>query len=203
MTTYIKCAADTLTAPADRTIEIGTLHQKAVAYLLQYGLNKSLQDSVSGHAKVLADLFANANIGALGKDGMKLWAKALADADVTEQTALALGSDAFADMVIAFRQAKRLAAILAGRMEVGTTGARLSGIDKIMHDIAIEDIRKACVKARKTMPTGEALAGFVTKLLAKADARIRAEAMRRMALDADAVDLDDLAGDDDETKQTA
>lgn len=89
----------------------------------------------------------------------------------------------------------RQAAILAGTIGTRVGAARLSGIDKIMRDVAKERIKAACVAKGVAMPKGEALAALVDKYLAKYDDSVREEADRRMSTiksAGDDVDLDEL-----------
>lgn len=99
-----------------------------ITYLLTYGLNKSLQDSVAGLAKAVREDEAN---------------KGLTDEAMDKAIATAL-QDAMA---------KRFAKILTG--EVGSGGGRgpqLRGIDKVLFDVAEEWLTAAAAKAGKKLP---------------------------------------------------
>lgn len=88
---------------------------------------------------------------------------------------------------------KRFDAIHAGTVaqRVGGTGvAKLSPIDRMMKNIALEAIKAAVAKKGLAMPKGDKLAEFVAKYLAKNDASVRTEAQAR--LDAAANQADDL-----------
>jgi hypothetical protein len=141
---------------------------KGLLYLVQYGFKQSMQDSIAGYAKKLAE------------EGKPDDAGPYTEAEIAE--------------LVAERQADRFDDIVSG--EVGTRaggGPRLSGIEKIMRDMAKDAIKAAVVAKGVKMPTGDTLAKFIDQYIAKHDATLRPEAQRRLDLTKAGADTDLLA----------
>ena len=88
---------------------------------------------------------------------------------------------------------KRFSDILAGNVGVGGGGPKLPQIDRIMRDIAEEQIRAAVVAKGLAMPKGDNLKALVEKRLAVAGDAIRTAAQAR--IDAAKTAVDDLGID--------
>lgn len=205
----------TITVPfTSETLEWDNLHPKAQVYLAQYGLNKTLQDSVSGMVKAATEAFMN-RTGKTEAAFIKAQHKAVgivpADfppADDSDR-AVAEAAKAYADKCVSLNQTRRLASVLAGEMEPpGTIGPRLRGIDAVMHAVAEEALRKVFAsKAMKWPKEASEVRRLTTAYIAKYDATVRAEAQRRIDADLpqdDGLDdfLSDLLGDDNDTNDT-
>lgn len=152
----------------DFTITLSTLSPKALHYLANYGLNKSLQDSVAGLK------------GEMTK--------------ATNEDGTAKHNDAEIAVALNDAQTARLDAILRGT--IGSRGPgvpRASKLESIMHTVAVERLRIAAAKKDKKLPKAgsDEFKALVSKVLVAQDAEIRAEAERRMGQGSD-VDLGDL-----------
>lgn len=142
---------------------IGRVDPKGLAYLLTYGLGKSLQDAVSGQRK------------ALEADGK--------DEETIEKT-------------LQEKMADRFDKILRG--EVGSGGGRVKrkGLDAIMWDVAEEWLRaKAATKGKKLPDKAADRNPIVEAYIKAADAKIRAEAVKRLAQSAEADEADSVLAD--------
>lgn len=127
---------------------------KGLLYLVQYGFKQSMQDSIAGYEKKLAD--------EKNEDGTAKYTK-----------------DEITQAVID-RQSARFDDILAGEVGTRTGAPRLSGIEKIMRDVARETIKAAAVAKGMKVPTGETMTKFAEQYVAKHEAKVRAEAQRRL-----------------------
>ena len=135
----------------------------ALAYLANYGLNKSLQDAVAGRKGELRAALNGENDQGLDPDARKY-------------------SDEEVAVILHDEMKARFDAILSGT--VGTRGPgkpRASKLESVMSTVATERMKAAAAKAGKSLPKGEALVELRTKYIAKFEAEIRAEAERRMA----------------------
>ncbi len=79
-------------------------------------------------------------------------------------------------------QTKKLAAIMDGTLGVRVGGGvRMSGIDKVMREIAIKELRAIAAAKKATLPRkSEDLNPLIEARLAKHDARIRAAAQSEL-----------------------
>lgn len=142
----------------DHTAELADLSPASLAYLAQYGFAKSLQDSVAGLAKA---------VKADPEDYRK---------DVEDGTAM--DDEELAKAVTEAKMLERFQAIIAGTVGTRSGTPRLSGIDKIMRDVAREAIKARAVAKGVKMPEGDDLAGIVAKYLSN-HPEVRDEAERR------------------------
>lgn len=155
----------------DFTVELSTLNAKALHYLANYGLNKSLQDAVAGRK------------GELSKELKE-------DGDFKY-------NDAEIATIIHDEQAKRFNAVIAG--EVGSRGPgapKATKLEAVMAAVAMERIKAGAAKLGKSLPKGEALQTLKAAYIAKNADSLKAEAETRMgsAATADVGDLADLLG---------
>lgn len=153
-------------------VDLPLLSDVARNYFLQYGVRQSLQDSVAGLAKEMAD-----------------------DNDVSENP---LSKSELAAAIAAAELAAvtdRYNSAMIGAIGNRATGPRVRGIDKVMRDLAIARVRAVATAQQKKMPTGEKLAKFVATVLAKNGDAIRAEAEAIMARDAELADETELDWD--------
>lgn len=142
----------------DFDVHVTDLPNTAIAYLLQYGFAKSLQDSVAGLAKKTREELAKSD----------------PDADEEE-------IDLQVEETVGDAQRKRFDAILSGTVGRTSTGPRAQGIDRVMRDVAKEWIAAGCATHKKTMPTKAAeLNPMIDGVLAKHGDAIRDEASRRI-----------------------
>lgn len=148
---------------------------KGIAYILQYGFAKTLQDSVSGEAKRLKDRAKQITdaIAAGTEDDLdpeREDGEPLTDAEITAKLQ--------ADMV------ERRDNILDGT--VSARGPRLPTIERVMKEIAIANLKAIAKEKGKKMPAkvkgkpNTALDAMVKAYTAANEAKVRAEAERRI-----------------------
>lgn len=108
----------------------------------------------------------------------------------------AMARDERTDAAVAERRAKRFNAIMTGEVGAsGPRGPRVTGLDAMARDVAIERLRAAFAKAKRSWPDGKGAAEFIRGKVAELLAHpvhgpsIRAEAERRMS---DAPDVADI-----------
>lgn len=144
----------------------GTPISKQLAYVMANGFKQSMTDASAmtkeQKAKALSDAQA-ANLGV----------------EITEAQAVEAKAHE--------QRTKRFADILAGSVGFGGGGPKLPQIDRVMRDIAEEQIRAAVVKMGKAMPKGDNLKTLVDKRLAVAGDAIRTQAQARIDAAKDAV----------------
>lgn len=91
------------------------------------------------------------------------------------------------------QRTKRFADILAGNVGVGGGGPKLPQIDRVMREIAEEQIRAAVVAKGMAMPKGDNLKALIDKRLSVAGDAIRTAAQARIdAAKSAAADLEDI-----------
>lgn len=167
-TNEVTLAADGVLKYGDHQVMIADIAPKGLAYLVQYGFAQSLQDSVAGYAKRLRD----------DKE------HPLTDDEIAAK--------------VSEKMAERFADIVAGEVGIRSGAPRLSGVEKIMRDVAREAIKAQVVALnatgkKLTMPTGEKLGELVEKYIAKHADAVKAEAERRMANTTSGAVDDDIA----------
>jgi hypothetical protein len=90
---------------------------------------------------------------------------------------------------------KRFDAIMAGTIGNRVGVSRVTGIEKLMRDVAIETLRVAAAAKKVALPKGADLTALADKYIAKHGDAVRAEAEKRQATaNVMAGDLDDLLG---------
>lgn len=170
-------------AYGDHKVAVADVSPAGITYLLDYGLGKSLQDSVSGVRKEIAESTSDD------------WSAFAVEAGFLADTAKDDGAiKTVTDAVVQARMAKRLAAIIAGTVGHTNRGPQVRGIEKYYRDQAEKTIRASAAKKKLPVAKGEDLRAQIDALLAgKHGDSIRAAA--QAAFDADAalaatVDLD-------------
>lgn len=161
--------------------------ERIVRYLLNYGFAKSLQDSAAGAAKAASEAFeANAD------EYVKMCEELAIDPDASRK---AYTAETFAQAVGNARRAKRLEAIITGTIgQRGPAKAKETPEQRTTREVSIDLFRPALVTAvQKKTGAAPAKADLTAKALAehplftvfcqKAEAKIKAEVKRRMALD--------------------
>lgn len=154
---------NTLNIPADLVLTYGDQFSVKASDITETGLLYLLQN---GYSQSVQD--ARAGVATKMKEK---------DANVTEAAIKTAEHEKM--------QAKS-DAIVAGTISIRAGGARLTGIDKIMRDVAREAIRKAIVAAvakdgkKRTIPTGDKMTDLVEQYIAKNETAVRAEANRRL-----------------------
>lgn len=159
----------------DFTIQISSLlpNTKATHYLLNYGLNKSLQDAIAGR-----------------KGELKAQKVVLEDGTVTDE---AKYSETEIGVILHDEQEARFNAILEGTIGTRTSTPRPTKEETIVKQIVMERLKAGAVRLGKSLPKGEQLAALVAAYSAKNAEGLKAEAERRMAShNAEAADLDGL-----------
>lgn len=145
----------------------GSPISKALAYVIANGFKQSMTDASAmtkeQKAKALADAQA-ANPGV----------------DLTEAQAVEARAHE--------QRTKRFADILAGNVGVGGGGPKLPQSERVMREIAEEQIRAAVVAKGLAMPKGENLKALIEKRLAVAGDAIRTAAQARIDAAKNAVD---------------
>ena len=145
----------------DTTISVADLLPQAIAYLLQYGLSKSAQDSVAGVAKRV-DAWYEA--GCPEKQIDDLLAKADLDFDDTR----ALSADEGTRAIVKALQAKRLEGILAGTIgSGGSRGPRAVGLERWVERVAEIWLRERLAQLGRAVPTGKAFTQLRDDYIAK------------------------------------
>lgn len=148
-------------------VNVSAISEAGIAYLLQYGWAKSLQDSVAGRKKAL--LAGDDETPALTEDE--------AEAKLVEI------------------MTKRAEAIVAGEVGQRAGGPRLTKIDRVMRNVAAEIVKAAAAKKGRKLPKGEAYQTLISAYIAKNEAAVREEAERRMEATQEEVDVEDILGD--------
>lgn len=165
----------------DFRLDLTTVPPITVAYLAQYGFRKTLQDVVSGMAKVMGDAKVTAADHKAGKYTDKAIGAPVAFTESEIESA------------IVAKQQGRVDALVAGEMvpSTGIAGTRLTGLAKVTRDVIDEYLAKIAAKQGKKLPTkAEELAPIREKVYGPNKAAIDAEAERRFALEAGTVDID-------------
>lgn len=150
----------------------GTILQKALAYVIANGFKQSMTDA-----------------SAMTKEQKE---KALKDAQEANPGVEITLEQAVEARAIEQRN-KRFADILAGNVGVGGGGPKLPQIERVMREIAEEQIRAAVVAKGMAMPKGDNLKALIDKRLSVAGEAIRTSAQARIdsAKNA-AADLEDM-----------
>jgi hypothetical protein len=160
---------------------VDSLPPAAVAYLLQYGFGKSLQDAASGVVKA-----TQAIVVAGGEPLTVLQGEfpGVADEDLPRAAANA-------------KMQARYEAILSGTVgtRMGTSGPKATSLDVEIGKVAREFLRKAAKTAGKTLPKADSddYKALLERYSAKNSQVIKDEAERRMG-SAQVEDLDDIFG---------
>lgn len=149
----------------------GVAISKQLAYLLANGFKQSMTDA----SAMTKEQKAKAHEEARASHGEHITLEQAVEAKAVEQ------------------RNKRFADILAGNVGVGGGGPKLPQIDRIMRDIAEEQIRAAVVAKGLAMPKGDNLKALVEKRLAVAGDAIRTAAQAR--IDAAKTAVEDLGID--------
>lgn len=136
-----------------------------IAYLLQYGWAKSLQDSVAGRKKAML----------AGDDETPPMTEDEAEAKLIEI------------------MTKRAEAIVAGEVGQRSGGPRISKLERVMRNVAAEIVKAAAAKKGRKLPKGEAYQNLISAYIAKNEAAVREEAERRM--ESVSEEADDILGD--------
>ena len=151
-------------------------------YLLQYGFAKSLQDCVAGTRKAMILAFL-VERGMTDEEAKKAFSSYTPSAEEEKEIEAALQDD----------MQERFNDILKGEVGTRSTGPRLRGIDKVKHEIAVDELKTAFGVKNMAWPSGKGAAEnisiLVGKFLAKNDARVTEEAERRMKAQAAAADF--------------
>lgn len=161
-----------------RMVPVAELPPASIAYLLQYGLNKTCQDAASGAIARIKEAVERRDANNYGTDdsGKKAAAadaKAIADARKAieaEGEIVSIEPEAFARAYATALQAKRWRDVLAGEMDVPVPGRRQrrSAFDRIVHDLALAFIRTEADRQKRDMPKGADLERVLDKVLASA-----------------------------------
>lgn len=178
---YLETTESTVRLPwSGDTVDVTTIPAQGIAYLLQYGVNKTTQDAVSGLKARVAEAWQAYRDGKADKahtKAMSGYAKTLGYA-ADEIAAWSL--DGLTTRLVNKESSDRWNDVMAGKMDIPGSGNRLSGLARMAYDIA-EAIIKARAKARNTKLTDANLEMLVVAFLAgpEGDA-VRVEAQRRM-----------------------
>lgn len=189
--TYIETTEPTVRLPwSGQEVRVADIPPTSIAYLIQYGTNKTGQDAASGalaKAKEAHDTETAWNNGE-GKEPSEAIHKAFVgwckDLGLSTMAALDLSADTFARQVATMLSQARWVNVMSGKMELPGTISRLSQIDRVMAEIA-ESTLKARAKARGLKATAEQLKTLVPQLLASPEGeRIRELAIARIDAEA-------------------
>ena len=144
----------------DTTISAADLLPQAIAYLLQYGLNKSAQDAVAGVTKRVETWYETGCPEGLIDD---LLAKADLDFDDTR----ALSADEGTRAIVKALQTKRLESIRAGTLGGGSRGPRAVGLERWVERVAEVWLRERLAQLGQATPTGKAFTQLRDDYIAK------------------------------------
>lgn len=120
--------------------------------------------------------------------------QSLQDAVAGMKKALSAEGKSEAEINAAMAEAtqKRFDSIMAGTIGIRVGAARVTGIEKLMRDVAIEALRAAAAAKGVALPKGKDLTALAEKYIAKHGDAVRAEAEKRQAT------AQEMAGDLDE-----
>lgn len=150
----------------------GTPMPKALAYVIANGFKQSMTDASAMTKEQKAKALEDAQ---KANPGVEITLEQAVEAKAHEQ------------------RSKRFADILAGNVGVGGGGPKLPQIDRVMRDIAEEQIKAAVVAKGMAMPKGDNLKALIEKRLQVAGDAIRTAAQARIdAAKSAASDLDDI-----------
>lgn len=151
---------------------VGTVIPKALAYVIANGFKQSMTDASAMTKEQKAKALEDAQ-------------KANPGVEITEAQAV--------EVKAIEQRNKRFADILAGNVGVGGGGPKLPQIERVMREIAEEQIRAAVVAKGMAMPKGDNLKALIDKRLSVAGEAIRTAAQARIdsAKNA-AADLEDM-----------
>ena len=145
----------------------GTPISKQLSYVIANGFKQSMTDA----SAMTKEQKAKAHEDAVkANPGVELTVEQAVEAKAHEQ------------------RTKRFADILAGNVGVGGGGPKLPQIERVMREIAEEQIRAAVVAKGLAMPKGENLKALVDKRLAVAGDAIRTAGQARIDAAKNAVD---------------
>ena len=146
----------------DTTISVEDLPPRAISYLLQYGLNKSVQDAVAGVAKRIEAWYETGCPEELIDD---LLTKADLDFDDTRALAANEGTRA----IVKALQTKRLESILAGTIGggSGSRGPRAVGLARWVERVAEVWLRERLAQLGQAVPAGKAFTQLRDDYIAK------------------------------------
>lgn len=156
-----KTDAQALGWPSGQTIS------KQLAYCLANGFKQSMTDASAMTKEQKAKAHADA---VAANPGVEISEAQAVEAKAHEQ------------------RTKRFADILAGTVGFGGGGPKLPQVDRVMREIAEEQIKAAVVKMGKAMPKGDNLKTLIDKRLAVAGDAIRTAAQARIDSAKSAVD---------------
>lgn len=89
-------------------------------------------------------------------------------------------SEAEIDAALQDTMQKRVTAIMQGTIGARVGTPRMTGIEKVMADIAREDLKAAAVSVKRKLPTGKELTELVNKYIARHEATLREKAQARL-----------------------
>ena len=149
-----------------------------IDYLLQYGWNKTLQDSVAGLAKKASELFTKAMQGKASANELKAF-KTMKDAVGTDADNMT--PEAFSEAYVTIKESERMESLMTGKMVPGGGDIRLRGIPRIMRDFAESDLKAAFKAAGMEMPDESTFTRLVGEYLTKNEASLKAKAEATLA----------------------
>lgn len=152
----------------DVEIRPSDLVPEAVAYLLQYGANKTGQDAASGLLKRAETIHKAIADGKADDVARKAYAGFCKDIGVSLDGGLALPAEEFSRRVATAASESRWADVVAGKMDIPGTGNRLSGIERIVRDLT-ENVLRQRAKARGRTLDAETLRMLVGQMMARDD----------------------------------
>lgn len=147
----------------DFKVPVSDIDPAGLRYLLQYGFAKSLQDCVAGQKKVLTD--------ELTPDGQRVH------------------SDTEVAVALHDKMQDRVTMICSGSVGTGVRGPRVTGVAKVMKDIAARKLTLVFASRGEPKPKGEAWNDLIAKYLAKYGDKVKAEAEQEIA-EAGKIDID-------------
>lgn len=184
--TYLETTESQVRLPWNgEMVDVSTINPQGIAYLLQYGVNQTCQDATASRRQKAKATWEAMHGAEAPKDTMlKAWKELAEYIGYSTDACADMKLETFLDHVSDRAMSDRWADAHAGRMDVPGVSNRLTGMAKLMREIAEETIT-ARAKARGMKLTTEDAKRLASNLIERNDgetAKIRAEAERRMAM---------------------
>jgi hypothetical protein len=178
---YLETTESTVRLPwSGDTVDVTTIPAQGIAYLLQYGVNKTTQDAVSGLKARVAEAWQAYRDGKADKAHTKAMAGYAKTLGYTVDAICQWPLEDLTTRLVNKESSDRWNDVMSGKMDIPGSGNRLSGLARMAYDIA-EGVIKARAKARNMKLTDANLDTLVEAYLAGPEGdNARAEAQRRM-----------------------
>lgn len=116
----------------------------------------------------------------LAQYGARQWVQDSIAGMAKEMKGEGADEDAIKAALVAEQEA-RWQSIVDGTVGTRSTGPRVRGVERIIRDVALEEMRSVMGKLNKKLPKGQELQDTLAKYIRANEAKLRGEAERRMA----------------------